>query len=250
MKAFLDISPLKILDESPGRALGRGNLGVLMARAGVGKTACLIHIAFDKLFRNEKLVHISLEDPPEKISSYYNVIFSDLVMALNLRNEHETRMLLEENRMILAYLKHSFDIKRLRENLKNLSEKVSFNPDTLIVDGLDFGKADRELFEGFKEIAARFQVEVWFSALSHRHITEVNERGIPYPCNRIDDLFGVIIQLQPSQEGIFLNLLKDHEGKPKSDVKLRLDPESFLAIRSNEDRRLEMPADEIGIEGQ
>ena len=232
MKAFLEISPLKILDESPGQALGRGNLGVLMARAGVGKTACLIHIALDKLFRKEKLVHISLEVPPEKIASYYNVIFSDLVMALKLKNENETRMILEENRMILAYLKQSFEIGRLQENLKNLREKVEFNPDTLIVDGLDFGKAERGLFEGFKEIAAQFQVEVWFSALSHRHITEVNERGIPYPCNHIDDLFGVIIQLLPSQSGIFLKLLKDQEGKPKSDVKLRLDPENFLAIRN------------------
>jgi hypothetical protein len=238
MKAFLEISPLKILDESPGQALGRGNLGVLMARAGVGKTACLIHIAFDKLFRKEKLVHISLEVPPEKIASYYNVIFSDLVMALKLKNENETRMILEENRMILAYLKQSFEIGRLQENLKNLREKVEFNPDTLIVDGLDFGKAERGLFEGFKEIAAQFQVEVWFSALSHRHITEVNERGIPYPCNHVDDLFGVIIQLLPSQSGIFLKLLKDQEGKPKSDVKLRLDPENFLAIRNSRDSTL------------
>ena len=233
MKAFLEISPLKILEESPGKALGKGNLGVLMARAGVGKTACLIHIAFDKLFRKEKLVHISLEDPPEKVSSYYNVIFSDLVMALNLENEPETRMILEENRMILAYLKNSFEIGRLQENLKNLSEKVAFSPETLIVDGLDFAKADRGLFEGFKEIAARFQVEIWFSALSHRHITDINERGIPYPCDRVDDLFGVIIQLQPSPSGIFLNLLKDHEGKPKSDVKLKLDPENFLAMNNN-----------------
>jgi hypothetical protein len=238
MKAFLEISPLKILDESPGQALGRGNLGVLMARAGVGKTACLIHIAFDKLFRKEKLVHISLEVPPEKIASYYNVIFSDLVMALKLKNENETRMILEENRMILAYLKQSFEIGRLQENLKNLREKVEFNPDTLIVDGLDFGKAERGLFEGFKEIAAQFQVEVWFSALSHRHITEVNERGIPYPCNHVDDLFGVIIQLLPSQSGIFLKLLKDQEGKPKSDVKLRLDPENFLAISNSRDSTL------------
>ena len=236
MKAFLEISPLKILGGSPGKALGKGNLGVLMARAGVGKTACLIHIAFDKLFRKEKLVHISLEDPPEKVSSYYNVIFSDLVMALNLGNDPETRMILEENRMILAYLKHSFELGRLQENLKNLSEKVAFNPETLIVDGLDFAKADRALFEGFKEIAARFQVEIWFSALSHRHITDINDRGIPYPCDRVDDLFGVIIQLQPSPSGIFLNLLKDHEGKPKSDVKLKLDPENFLAIRNSKEK--------------
>jgi len=125
MKNFIQVSPLKILEKSSHKGLGKGNLGVLMARAGVGKTACLIHIAFDKLFRKESLVHVSLEDVPEKITSYYNVIFYDLVKALDMKNEHEIRMLFERNRMILSYLNKSFDIGRLRRNLKKLVENSS-----------------------------------------------------------------------------------------------------------------------------
>ena len=230
MKDFMKVSPLKILEKSSHEGVGRGNLGVLMARAGVGKTACLIHIAFDKLFRKDKLVHISLEDVPEKITSYYNVIFYDLVKALDLDNEDEIRMLIERNKMILVYLNQSFEIGRLRENMKNLIEKMEFIPDTLIVDGLDFEKTERELFEGLKEIATEFQVEIWFSALCHRHITEVNERGIPYPCNHLDDLFSIIIQLQPTQSGVSLKLLKDHESEVMPDASVMLDPNTFLAM--------------------
>ncbi len=230
MKDFIKVSPLKVLERSSKRGLGRGNLGVLMARAGVGKTACLIHIAFDKLFRKEKLVHVSLEDVPEKTTSYYNVIFYDLVKALDMDDEYEVRMLLERNRMILAYLQQSFEIKRLRENLKNLVEKIDFVPDTLIVDGVDFEKAGRDVFEGFKEIADQFKVEIWFSALTHRHITDVNERGIPYPCHELDDLFNIIIQLQPTKSGIVLRLLKDHDAEVKPDASVRLDPNTFLAM--------------------
>jgi hypothetical protein len=230
MKDFIKVSPLKVLEKSSQRALGRGNLGVLMARAGVGKTACLIHIAFDKLFRKEKLVHVSLEDVPEKITSYYNVIYYDLVKALNIDDEHEVRMLFERNRMILAYLQQSFEIKRLTANLKNLVEKIDFVPDTLIVDGLDFEKAGRDVFEGFKEIADQFKVEIWFSARTHRHITDLNERGIPYPCHELDDLFNIIIQLQPTQSGIVLRLLKDHDTKVEPDASVRLDPNTFLAM--------------------
>src|SRR4030042_37209 len=213
MQDFIDISPLKLLEMSSTRELGRGKLGVLMARAGVGKTACLIHIAFDKLFRGEKLVHISLEDAPEKVTSYYNVIFYDLVKALDMKNETENRMLFDRNRMTLAYMNKSFKIKRLKENLKTLVDKIEFLPDSLIVDGLDFENAGRDIFEGFKDLASEFNVEIWFSALSHRHITDVNESGIPYPCNRMDDLLSVIIQLQPAQSGVFLKLVKDH-GMP------------------------------------
>ena len=230
MNDFMNVSPLKILERSSRKGLGRGNLGVLMARAGVGKTACLVHIAFDKLFRKEKLVHISLEDIPEKVTSYYNVIFNDLVKALDLDDENVNRLFLERNRMILAYLNQSFKIKRLRENLRNLVDHIEFMPDTLIVDGLDFAKAGREIFEGFKEIALEFQVEIWFSALTHRHIIDVNERGIPYPCNHLDDLFNIIVQLQPTQSGVFLKLLKDHESEAVPDTRVRLDPNTFFAV--------------------
>ena len=230
IKDFMKVSPLKVLEKSSKKELGKGNLGVLMARAGVGKTACLIHISFDKLFSKEKLVHISLDDVPEKITSYYNVIYYDLVKALEMENEHEVRIFLERNRMILAYLNQSFEIERLRENLKNLSEKIDFMPDTLIIDGLDFGKAKREIFEGLKEVAVDFQVEIWCSALTHRHIAEVNDRGIPYPCNHIDDLFNIIVQLQPTQSGIFLKLLKDHDTEVRPDASIRLDPNTFLAM--------------------
>ena len=230
MNDFMNVSPLKILERSSRKGLGRGNLGVLIARAGVGKTACLVHIAFDKLFRKEKLVHISLEDVPEKVTSYYNVIFYDLVKALEMDDEYENRLFLERNRMILAYLNQSFKIERLRENLKNLVAHIEFTPDTLIVDGLDFAKAGREIFEGFKAIAEDFNVEVWFSALSHRHIHDENERGIPYPCNHLDDLFNIIIQLQPTQTGIHLRLLKDHEPRILEGVSVQLDPNTFLAM--------------------
>ncbi|MFW9973379.1 MAG: alpha/beta fold hydrolase, partial [Candidatus Odinarchaeota archaeon] len=39
------------------------------------------------------------------------------------------------------------------------------------------------------------------------------ENGIPYPCNRVDDLLSVIIQLDPTDKGIFLRLLKDYDNK-------------------------------------
>jgi hypothetical protein len=231
MKDFIKVSPLKLLELSSSKELGRGNLGVLMSRAGVGKTACLIHIAFDKLFSNKKLVHVSLEDTPDRVTSYYNVIFADLVKALEIKDEAEKRMLFERNRMILAYMHHSFEIKRLMENLRTLVEKLDFVPDCLIVDGLNFEAAEKSTLEGFKAVAKEFNVEIWFSALSHRHITEKNERGIPYPCSRVDEMLSMILQLNSTPTGIFLQLLKDHDSPVKADTAVRLDPNTFLVTQ-------------------
>jgi hypothetical protein len=139
---------------------------------------------------------------------------------------------MEENRMILAYLNRSFEMRRLRKNLKNLVEKVSFIPDTLIVDGLDFETSHRKVFENFREIASQYNVEIWFSALSHRHITDVNKEGIPYPCNKLGDLFDIIAVLEPASSGIVLRLLKDHSKKIVGDAFVNLDPKTFLSVNS------------------
>jgi hypothetical protein len=231
MKDFINVSPLILLELSSNKELGRGNLGVLMSRAGVGKTACLIHIAFDKLFNHQKLVHVSLDNTPEKVTSYYDVIYSHLVKALDIKDEVDKRMLFERNRMILAYMHQSFEIKRLKENLRTLVEKLDFTPDCLIVDGLDFEAADKEALQGFKDVAKEFNVEIWFSALTHRHIVDTNEKGIPYPCSRVDDMFSMIIQLNSKPDGIFLELLKDHDNPVKPNTSVRLDPNTFLVTK-------------------
>ena len=229
MKKFISLSPLRILENASRQRLGPGHLGVLIARAGVGKTSCLIHIAFDKIFRQEKLVHISLEEGPEKIMSYYNVMYSDLMRVLNATDDHGYGNRMDRDRIILAYLKKSFDIERLEAGLGNLKNELDFIPGTLIVDGLDFENADKKLFEDFKKIAVKFAVEIWFSALSHRHIADVNERGIPYPCHQVDELFSIIMQLQAESSGISLKLLKDHDNPTITDISIMLDPGTFLS---------------------
>ncbi len=227
MKNLASVSPLKILEQSSRKELGPGNLGVLIARAGVGKTSCLIHIAFDKIFRQEKLIHISLEEGPEKITAYYNVMYSDLVKTLNITQEYRSRI--DKDRMILAYLNQSFEIERLRASLDNLKNKLEFIPGTLIIDGLDFENADKTLFDDFIKFARDFSVEIWFSALSHRHISDINERGIPYPCHQFDDMFSIIMQLQPEPSGVTLKLLKDHDNTEITDISVSLDPATFLS---------------------
>ena len=225
---LMKFGPLGVLEKTSHKGLGKGHLGVLIARAGVGKTACLIHIALSKLFRDQKLVHISLENAPEKVSSYYDVIFSDLLQSLGTSHLAEMRALIQQNRMILSFLNQSFEIRRLRENLANLAQRIQFVPETLIVDGIDFSKVSEDLLEEFQEIARTSQVEIWFSALSHKHIADTNERGIPYPCNHVDHLFSIILQLEPSQSGILLKLLKDHENPIAAEAHVRLDPQTFM----------------------
>ena len=230
MKNITLVGPSKVLDMSTHKDLGRGNLGVFIARAGVGKTACLIHMGLDRIFRNENLVHVSLEESPEKVASYYSVIYQDVVAAMGIEHDDRYKDLLDSNRMILAYFNQSFATERLHANLNNLRESLGFRPDSIVIDGLDFEKAERPIFLKLKEIAREFSAEIWLSALSHRHILEVNERGIPYPCNKLDDIFSLIVQLQPEASTIHVRLLKDHDEPVEPETGIKLDPNTLLVI--------------------
>ena len=57
-------SPLRILERSMHGGLGAGNIGILASRKGVGKTACLVHIA-------------TMRTPPTCITTIYHSMTSE-----------------------------------------------------------------------------------------------------------------------------------------------------------------------------
>ena len=232
MKNFASVSPLKILEQSTAqKSLGAGNIGVLIAKAGVGKTACLIHMALHKLFEGEPMVHVAVGDTPEKINAYYRVIFSDLAKAIEEYDIDDCLLKIDRGKVVLSYMDDNFDPARLNRNLRNLKESLSFSPKFIIIDGIDFTSAQRELFIEIKKLAEEFNSEIWLTALINRHMTaEVNNNGIPYPCSHshVDDIFNIIIHMHPEKNGLFLSLLKDHSGYISKDIKVRLDPTTFL----------------------
>jgi hypothetical protein len=47
----------------------------------------------------------------------------------------------------------------------------------------------------------------------------------------MDDLLNIIIQLQSTQSGVFLKLIKDNDSPIMPDASVRLDPNTFLVIK-------------------
>jgi hypothetical protein len=202
------IAPLRLLDKSSKGGLGKGNLGAVLARAGVGKTACLISLALGKMMRGEKIVHVSLGETPDKVKAHYELIFNQIKDTALKGGETLSKEVLDKNRIILAFLKQSFDTERFRTNIENLTQRLDFSPQTVIIDGLNFEDCDRSVVEGLKQAAADFQAEIWFSVRSHRHINEKSDRGIPFPLSRMDDLFTIVLEIEQEGSQFFLTLIE------------------------------------------
>ena len=80
-KELNERSPLRLFEHSIHGGLGRGNVGVVVARHGIGKTAFLVGIALDDAMRERKVLHVSLDNTVDHIREFYDEIFMDLAHA-------------------------------------------------------------------------------------------------------------------------------------------------------------------------
>src|SRR5689334_5964522 len=97
-------SPMRVFEKSMHGGLGRGNIGVVVARPGVGKTALLVQIALDDLLRDRKVLHLSHEHAVDHVRAYYDEIFHDLAGSMKLDAPESVRLDIEKNRLIYSHL--------------------------------------------------------------------------------------------------------------------------------------------------
>ncbi len=229
-KEINERSPVRVLEASTHGGLGRGNLGVVVARSGVGKTPFLVGVAMDDLMRSRKVLHVALDHAIGKVRSYYDDIFMDLTHTSELEGIWKIQLELERNRRIHCYLDGTFSVDKLHEAVGFMREHSDFHPATLVIDGYDFEKTTADDLRGLRGIAKELDAELWMSALTHRD-SAVNERGIPDPVAHVESEIDVILMMAHDTKAVHVSLLKDHDNPNVSDLKLALDPTTMLLMK-------------------
>ena len=225
-KKFLNArSPLRLLEKGLHGGLGKGNVGVVVAGHGVGKSSFLVGVALDDLMRGASVLHVSLDHPVAHVRAFYDTVFDDLASSTHLEDAARVHADVDRNRRIRAYAPGEFDVARLREAVKLESESGA-RPSLIVIEGLDFDAVEGDSVADLKALAGELQVEVWLSAISHR------EASMPEGVDRVEDLLSVILTLEPDGGHVRLRALKDHENPDVSDLHVALDPKSLLLVRS------------------
>ena len=221
-------SPLRILEKSVHGGVGRGNIGVLAARQGVGKTACLVHIATDKLFQGKHVIHVSFAVSPAHIISWYEDIFEELARRLKLENAMDIHDEIVKNRVIMNFNQEGVPIEKVGASLRSMIRDGGFATDCLIIDGYDFEKGSPADLVVFRQLAADLGLEIWFSASLREKEVSFDAQGFPAVLTSYLEHIAVFIYLKADEGAIRLELKKDHEHIPQTDLHLRLDPKILL----------------------
>src|SRR5512144_2417522 len=101
-------SPLRILDRTIHGGLGKGHLGVIMAPAGVGKSACLVQIGLDALLRQKPVLHVAVGQSVEHVSARYDALFDELAERVDLADRRGVRESIARRRLIWSSLEGAF----------------------------------------------------------------------------------------------------------------------------------------------
>ena len=229
-KELNERNPLRLFEHSIHGGLGRGNIGVVVARHGIGKTAFLVGIALDDAMRGRKVLHVSLDNTVHHLREFYDEIFMDLAHSAHLEDLPTERLEMERNRMIHTYAGKSFTIHKLRHSINFLKEYAHFDPACLVLEGFDFDRARLEDMNAFQQLAGEFNVEMWMSAVTHRGVP-TTEHGIPEPVAKCAPAIAVIVQMTDYNDGVHLSLLKDHDTPNIAKLTLALDPSTMLLVK-------------------
>jgi len=229
-KELNERNPLRLFEHSTHGGLGPGNIGVVVARHGIGKTAFLVGIALDDAMRGRKVLHVSLENTVDHLREFYDEIFMDLAHSAHLEDLPSERLEMERNRMIHTYKGKSFTIDKLRHSINFLKEYAQFSPACLILEGIDFERATLSEMTAFRQLAGEFNVEMWMSAVTHRGVP-LDQHGIPEPVAKLSTSIAVIVQMADDNDGVQVSLLKDHDNPDVAKLALALDPSTMLLVK-------------------
>ncbi|MFO7749796.1 MAG: hypothetical protein R6V54_06845 [Desulfobacteraceae bacterium] len=209
--------------------LHRGRFGAVLSRAGVGKTQFLVQIAISRLLNEEKVLHVSLNDPMEKINLRYKEGYFSLIDSIGYIDPQKAVRLwedLDRAKTGIAYNEATFSSDKIREYLKSLKKEDLQMPAMLVIDGLDFDTELSRPLEELDAISKDFSIAVWFSMKSHREEALCGD-GFPKKLENLKEKFDKVLFLKPKQDKIETVILKD--GDRAGDTFL-VDPATMMMI--------------------
>lgn len=211
-----DRGPLRPLFQALGGGLRPGELGVIRARAGSGKTALVLQFALDRLLRAEGVLHIAGSGTIDGVRDGYESLLDGLARPLRPAERTEARLFIERHRIIHATRGEAPDAARVRHVLHQLADVVEFQPGLVVVDG---GVPDAATYAALAALAAERGVAVWCTG----------------PDTTPDDPAAdaaVVLDLVPERANVMLHVRRLRGGSVPAP--LRLDAATFTA-RADDD---------------
>ena len=223
-------SPLRLLEKGLHGGLGTGNLGLVLAGHGVGKTSFLVALALDEMLRGGTVLHVATDQTVSHVRAHYDTTYKTLAASTHLEDSAVTHAEIDRHRRIRSYSPNSFQASKLREAVKAEAE-ADGKPTLILLDAIDLEDLGRDQILDIIALSGELEAELWVSvACASERIGE-----LPEAVRVVEDLASVILALEPgrdAQDPVHLRAIKDHDNPDVSALHVALDPTTLLLIRN------------------
>jgi replicative DNA helicase len=182
------------VDKGIGGGLGAGELGIIIAPFGGGKTALLVNLGASAILQGKGVLHITLEIHEMMVAMRYDMRIGGFSTE-ELRNDPKLALRSRKKARNAKGSLHIYDrshealtilgVERLLEN-----PATGRRPDLLIVDYADLLRSDRmlegrrfelgEVYRELRRVAAKYSIPVWTASQATREAARNGEFDTSY----------------------------------------------------------------------
>ena len=215
-KDLITHSPVRYFDVT-NAGLKDGEMGLITAKKGLGKTSILVQFGIDSLLNDKALVHVSFDQQSSNVIAWYSSVLAEIAKkkSLNLDDVNEE---IVRNRTILNFNQETFTLPKVVNTLKAMKDggiKIS----TIVVDGLDMNKASDADVKCFADFVKAEKMTAWFSFTNEAADLKGTLDGAKL------DNFATVAHLAAEGKALMLNVLKNGDGR------VNLDPKTLLMTK-------------------
>lgn len=205
-------SPLRKFDQNLNGGLKHGEVGVITAKKGVGKSSLLVQLGLDQLLKGKSLIHISFSQETDRTFEWYNNMFNDIARINKIENPSAIKNDIFKRRVVLNFNQDVVRTKQVLETVKLLSESVDFKPDLLMFDDFNFSTALPDALKLVKSFTKEMGIATWYTAPF-----DVQTYGIAPSLNEYLTDIDVLLYLELQDNFVKVKAIKDHD---RSDIDL------------------------------
>ena len=218
---LIERSAVRNFEKVLGGALQPGEIGIVTAKRGVGKTSMLVQLGLDQLLQGKPIVHISFSQQIDYAITWYNNMFDEIAEKKHLEKAAELKSEIIARRIVLNFNQDIVRTTQIIKTVKALFE-VGSKPSVLMIDDFDFSKAVPEAVQQMKAFAKEMGMCIWYTASADARVKEIHADVKPYTAD-----FDVMLYLEPSPDAIKIYALKARD-KNNFDTGCKLDSKTML----------------------
>ena len=212
-KDLIAHSPVRYFDAT-NAGLKDGEMGLITAKKGLGKTSILVQFGIDTLLNDKALVHVSFDQQSSNVIAWYSSVMAEIAKKKNF-NLDEVNEEMVRNRTILNFNQETFTLPKVVNTLKALKEG-GIKLASVVVDGLDLAKTSKDDLDVFAKFIKAEKMTAWFSFTN-----EAADLKGTLDAAKIEE-FATVAHLAAEGKALSLVILKNGSGKVNLDTKTLL----------------------------